>query len=204
MIANPFSWKSKANTHFAKKILLRPLIKNIHDSSHWYLLNVTFGATLVLHMRKKYVFEKQYFWKFDVKGVNSGLTQFYTQLTHVSRKCWALNKKEKNSFKKNFIENVVTDLWQNGLMCSKNCLEKKVCFQVFKFYVFLLFFALFFMVSLWTKIAILPQTWDHISRTILLTLFFCILFKAQNCLETCVKCVWNCVMPLFTLFEVKF
>ena len=25
---------------------------------------------------------------------------------------------------------------------------------------------------------------------------FCFLFKAQNCVETCIICVWNCVPPL--------
>ena len=63
------------------------------------------------------------------------------------------------------------------------------------FCVFLLF-CTFFKVTLWTNIAILPQTWDHISKTVFLTFFFYI--KAQNCLETCVKCTWNCLTPLFT------
>ena len=79
----------KQGTHslYAKLWLVRPLIKNIHDSSHQYLSNVTFGASLALQMREEYVFEIN-----TSKGVNSGVTQFHTQLTHVSRRFWALNK----------------------------------------------------------------------------------------------------------------
>ena len=59
----------------------------------------------------------------------------------------------------------------------------------------------FFQVSLWTNIAILPQTWDQISKTVFPTLSFCFLFKAWNCLETSVKCLWNCKSPIFTAFR---
>ena len=34
--------------------------------------------------------------------------------------------------------------------------------------------------------------------------FVSLLFKAQNCLEPCVKCVWHCVMPLFTPLRSNF
>ena len=78
-------------------------------------------------------------WKMDFKGVNSGIMHFHTQLTHASRQFWALNiKQTKNSLGKTFL-NVVSDLWTNGLLCPKNSFEKKVSFQVLKFYVFLLF-----------------------------------------------------------------
>ena len=52
--------------------------------------------------------------------------------------------------------NAVSDMEKNGLICLKNYFENKVCFQVFKFYVFLLFH-FFLQVSLWTNIAILPH-----------------------------------------------
>ena len=42
-------------------------------------------------------------------------------------------------FFKNCINNVVSDLWKNGLMCPKISLDKKVRFHVSKFNVFLLF-----------------------------------------------------------------
>ena len=42
---------------YAKLGLLRPLIKNIPDSSHQYGSNVTFGASLAFQMREEYVFE---------------------------------------------------------------------------------------------------------------------------------------------------
>ena len=69
---------------YAKLWLVRPLIKNIPDSFHQYLSNVTFKASLSFQMREEYVFEKNYFWKLDLMGVNSGSTQFHTQFTHVS------------------------------------------------------------------------------------------------------------------------
>ena len=53
---------------YAKLWLLRPLIKNIPDSSHQYGSNVTFGASLASQMREEYVFEKKIFWKLDLKG----------------------------------------------------------------------------------------------------------------------------------------
>ena len=77
---------------------------------------------------------------------------------------------------------MVSDLWKHGLMCPKISLEKKVRFQVFKFYVFL-FFTLFVQSNF--------MDW-HCN------------FTKKNCLETCVNCVWNCVTPLFTPLEVQF
>ena len=62
------------------------MIKNFHDSSHQYLSNVTFGSSLAFQMREKYVFEeKGKNLNGTSKGVNSGATQFFTQLMHVSR-----------------------------------------------------------------------------------------------------------------------
>ena len=98
---------------------------------------------------------------------------------------------------------MVSDLWKHGLMCPKNSL-KKVHFKVFKFYVFLLFFALFFKVTLLITIAIWPQIWDHISKTVFPKLFFCFLLKAKNRLETCVNSVWNCKTSLFTPLRSNF
>ena len=54
---------------YAKLWLVRPLIKNIPDSSHQYLSNVTLGASLALQMREEYIFEKNSFLKLDLKGV---------------------------------------------------------------------------------------------------------------------------------------
>ena len=42
----------------AKLWLVRTLIKNIHDSSHQYLSNVTFGASLAFNMREEWLFEE--------------------------------------------------------------------------------------------------------------------------------------------------
>ena len=100
---------------------------------------------------------------------------------------------------------MVSDLETIGLICLKKLLWKKLRFQVFKFYVFLVFFAFFFKVILWTNIAILLQIWDQIFKTVFFSTFlFCFLFKAQNCLDICVNCAWNCVTPLFTPLEVQF
>ena len=63
---------------------------------------------------------------------------------------------------------------------------------------------LFFKVSLLIAIAIWPQIWDHISKTVFPKLFFCFLLKAKNRLETCVNSVWNCTTSLFTPLEVQF
>ena len=36
--------------------------------------------------------------------------------------------------------------------------------------------------------------WDHIFKTVFPKHFFCFLFLTLGCLETCVKCVTNCVI----------
>ena len=64
--------------------LVRPLIKNILDSSLQYLSNVTFGTGLAFHMREEYMFEKRRK-KLDLKGLIIGVTQFHTQFMHVFR-----------------------------------------------------------------------------------------------------------------------
>ena len=51
-----------------KIVTFKALIKNIPDSSHRYVSNVTFGASLAFLMREEYVYEKNYFWKLDLKG----------------------------------------------------------------------------------------------------------------------------------------
>ena len=53
-------------------------------------------------------------------------------------------------------------------------------------------------------IEMLPQIWDHNFKTVFHILLLCVVFKAQNCLETWVNCVWNCLMSLFTPLEVQF
>ena len=74
---------------------------------------------------------------------------------------------------------MVSDLEKNCPICITNCFEKKVCFQVLSFLCFY-FFALFFdKVTLWTNIAILPQIWAHIFKTVFPKLFFC-LFSIQS------------------------
>ena len=90
--------------------------------------------------------------------------------------------------------------WEKWLIMSKNW----IWFQVFKFLCFY-FLHFFFKVTLWTNIAILPEIWDHIFKTVFPKLFFvCFLFKAQNCLEICVNCAGKCVMPLFTTLRSNF
>ena len=90
-----FLKKQGIHSLYAKLWVLRPLIKNIPHSSHWYGSNVTFGASLAFQMREKYVFEKKYFCEnWTSRGVNRGVTQFHTQFTHGSRQCWALNRKQ--------------------------------------------------------------------------------------------------------------
>ena len=53
---------------YAKLWLVRPLIKNIPDSSHRYLSNVNFWVSLEFQMREEYVFEKIFFGKLYLKG----------------------------------------------------------------------------------------------------------------------------------------
>ena len=49
--------------------LVRPLIKNILDSSPQYLSNFTFTPSLPFQMREEYTFVKKYiFWNRDLKG----------------------------------------------------------------------------------------------------------------------------------------
>ena len=72
---------------------------------------------------------------------------------------------------------MVSDLEKNGLICLKNCFGKKVQFQVFKFYVFLLF-CTFLQGNFMDWYRILPQIWDHIFKTVFLKHFF--LFYIQS------------------------
>ena len=80
---------------YAKLWLLRPLIKNIPDYSHRYGSNVTFWASLAFQMREEYVFDFFFFENWTLRGVNSGVTQFHAQFTHISRQFWALNRKQQ-------------------------------------------------------------------------------------------------------------
>ena len=102
-----FLKKQGIHSLYAKFWLLRPLIKNIADSSHWYGSNVTFGASLAFQVREEYVFDF-FFLKIGPQwGVNSGVTQLYAKFTHISRQFWALNRKQKKLFGKNCLKNVV-------------------------------------------------------------------------------------------------
>ena len=80
---------------------------------------------------------------------------------------------------------------------------KKVHFQIFRIYVFLLFCTFFskrFHVLIW------PLTQNlrlHLKKKVFPELFFYFFCKARKCLETCVNCAWNCATPLFTPTEVK-
>ena len=65
------------------------------DSSHQYGWNVTFKASLAFQMRVENVLNFFFFENWTSRGVNSGVPQFHTQFTHVSRQCWALNRKQK-------------------------------------------------------------------------------------------------------------
>ena len=62
-----FLKKQGSYSLYAKLWLVRPLIKNIPDSSHWYLSNVTFRASLAFQTREEYVFEF-FCWKLDLNG----------------------------------------------------------------------------------------------------------------------------------------
>ena len=103
------------------------------------------------------------FWKLDLKGVNSGFTQFDTKFTNIFRQFLALNRKQF------FFEKTVLVIWSQ--ICEKKTNEsvkllwKKVSFQVFKCFVFSLF-VLFFKVTFWTTIAILSPILDHISKQV--------------------------------------
>ena len=101
---------------YAKSWLESPLIKQIHDSSTQYLSDEV-GESICK---------------------NSGVTQFHTQFTHVSRHFWAKNKKVR----KNCIDNVASDLWIQLLIMSNKMLWNKVLFQDFKIDMFK-FFAFF-------------------------------------------------------------
>ena len=125
---------------------VRPLIKPIHYSSPWYISYVIFGTSPAFQMREEYVFGKKilFFLNLTSRGVNSGVTQFHTQFTHVSRHFWARNREKKKKVENKCFDNLVSDLWKNGCMCPQNCFEKKCAHKFFlKFYVFLLFCTFF-------------------------------------------------------------
>ena len=87
---------------------------------------------------------------------------------------------------------------------SDKWLWKKVRFQVFKIYVFLLF-CIFF--SNWFHVLMqlfYSKSETTFSKQFFLNNYFCFLCKAQKFLKTCVDGVWNCVTPLFTPLEVQF
>ena len=98
--------------------------KNIPDSFHRYGSNVTFGASLAFHMRKEYVFEKRVFENWTSRGVNSGVTQFHAQFTHISRQFWALNRKQKNCFGKTVLKMLSQICGKNPMLANKVTLKK--------------------------------------------------------------------------------
>ena len=124
-----------------------------------------------------------FFINWTSRGVNSSVTQFHTQFSLCFFIFWANNRKQKKVWEKNCFYNVVLDLFQNCLMCLTN------------------------VITFFCKL-ILQQFYQK-SETIYLKQFFLNYFvflfcKAKKCLETCMNCVWNCVMPLLNPLEVKF
>ena len=98
---------------YAKYWLVRPLIKNIHLSSHQYLSNVIFRASLAFQMSKGYVFLFVFFLNWTSRGVKSGFSKFHTHFTLVFRQFWALNRKKKNES----LAKTVLKMWSK--VCSK-------------------------------------------------------------------------------------
>ena len=87
---------------------------------------------------------------------------------------WIENK--KNCLGKTVLK-MWFQIWGNWLDMSKKNYFKKKCDLKFLSFMCFYFFALFFKVTLWTNIAILPQIWDHIFKTVFPKLFF---FSVQN------------------------
>ena len=69
-------------------------------------------------MREEYGLKKDFFSNWTSRGVNSGITQFHTQFTHVSRKFWALSKKKT----KNSLWKTVLKIWSQ--ICGKMLVDK--------------------------------------------------------------------------------
>ena len=61
----------------------------------------------------------------DFHGVKMAVTHFVTQFTHVSRHFGVYSRKQKNIFRENCFENIVSDLKnKNGLCVHKTNLRK--------------------------------------------------------------------------------
>ena len=65
-----FFKKQGINSLYTKLWLVRPLIKNVPDSSHQYLSNVTFRASLEYQMREQCFSFVFFFLNFMSRGVN--------------------------------------------------------------------------------------------------------------------------------------
>ena len=86
---------------FVKLWFVRPLIFKIRDSSPQYLSNVTFGTSFAFQIRKEYVFEKNIFWKSDLKGGNLHMFLEISQLTIETKK----------SLERNYFDNLVLEFF---------------------------------------------------------------------------------------------
>ena len=117
-------------------------------------------------MRAEYVLNFFFLSKFDHKG--DKLRKF----THTLRM---------------FLDICFINAVSNKLMCLTNGFEKKVRFQVFKIYMFLLF-TLLFKVIKWIQ-SFYPKSETSFKTVLFPEIIFSSPFKAQNCLETCVHCV---------------
>ena len=54
------------------------------------------------------------------------VTLFVTQFTQVSRHFWVNSRKQKEMVRENCFENVVSNLWKNGLCVRKAIFRKEV------------------------------------------------------------------------------
>ena len=84
----------------------------------------------------------------------------------------------------------------------KICLNvNKICFMPYSIILWILQ-TIFLLVTLRTILAIFPQVWDHITKTVFSKYFFCFLLQTPGCLVTCVFCVTNCGMPKRALVQL--
>ena len=61
----------------------------------------------------------------DFHGVKKAVTHFVMQFTHVSTHCGVYNRKQKQLFRENCFENMVSDLKQKISCVSKKLLLEK-------------------------------------------------------------------------------
>ena len=70
--------------------------------------------------------EKFNFSNLILRGYILAVMHFVTQFTHTLRDFEVQYRKQKQFFRKNCLENVVSDLWKEKLMCPQKCFQKKV------------------------------------------------------------------------------